>query len=417
MIEVIMDEQPFEQSSAIPKERQDRYTTWKKNTKLLYEYLNTNSNKWPSLTCQFFPDVNTKNDSHRILLSSFTSSLVPEDESLYITRISTLKHLSWASLNNFDLDEMEFKPDNSNIKLPPKNLTTELVIRFPNGDCNRARYLPQNPDLIAAASSDGSVYIFDRTKHGTAMHSRQSGFTQSYQAKLAVNNNSQSLNGENEALTIDWNHQKEGHLVVAYSDGHVKAWDITKYKRSDPVIKAPEYNYKLDESGCNDAVWMPEHNSLFAACSEDNRLSLFDTRDESNIIDISTSVHKGGINACRFNPRNSLLLASGDSIGNICLWDIRKKETPINILDHGSSISTIEWNPNLSTVLASAGQDDGLVKLWDAGSDKPVFIHGGHMLGVNDISWNMHDPWLMCSVSKDNSIQIWKPAHNLVELE
>lgn len=33
------------------------------------------------------------------------------------------------------------------------------------GEVNRARYMPQNPDLIATKTMDGSVLIFDRTKH------------------------------------------------------------------------------------------------------------------------------------------------------------------------------------------------------------------------------------------------------------
>lgn len=34
-----------------------------------------------------------------------------------------------------------------------------------NGEVNRARYMPQNPDLIATKTVMGEVYVFDRTKH------------------------------------------------------------------------------------------------------------------------------------------------------------------------------------------------------------------------------------------------------------
>jgi histone-binding protein RBBP4 len=33
------------------------------------------------------------------------------------------------------------------------------------GEVNRARYCPQNPDLIATRNVMGSTFIFDRTKH------------------------------------------------------------------------------------------------------------------------------------------------------------------------------------------------------------------------------------------------------------
>ena len=34
-----------------------------------------------------------------------------------------------------------------------------------DGEVNRARYCPQNPDLIATRTAMGSTFIFDRTKH------------------------------------------------------------------------------------------------------------------------------------------------------------------------------------------------------------------------------------------------------------
>lgn len=36
-----------------------------------------------------------------------------------------------------------------------------------DGEVNRARYMPQNPNLIATKSVKGDVFVFDRTKHET----------------------------------------------------------------------------------------------------------------------------------------------------------------------------------------------------------------------------------------------------------
>lgn len=35
------------------------------------------------------------------------------------------------------------------------------------GEVNRARYMPQNPDLIATKAVTGEVLVFDRTKHSS----------------------------------------------------------------------------------------------------------------------------------------------------------------------------------------------------------------------------------------------------------
>ena len=41
-----------------------------------------------------------------------------------------------------------------------------VVQKIPHdGEVNRARYMPQKPDIIATKTVKGDVYIFDRTKH------------------------------------------------------------------------------------------------------------------------------------------------------------------------------------------------------------------------------------------------------------
>ncbi len=41
------------------------------------------------------------------------------------------------------------------------------------------------------------------------------------------------------------------------------------------------------------------------------------------------------------------------------------------------------------------------------------FIHGGHTAKISDFSWNPNEPWVVCSVSEDNIMQIWQMAENI----
>ncbi len=41
-------------------------------------------------------------------------------------------------------------------------------------------------------------------------------------------------------------------------------------------------------------------------------------------------------------------------------------------------------------------------------------MHGGHTNHLSDFSWNLNDPWVMCSAAEDNLIQVWKVANALV---
>ena len=41
------------------------------------------------------------------------------------------------------------------------------------------------------------------------------------------------------------------------------------------------------------------------------------------------------------------------------------------------------------------------------------FIHGGHTAKISDFTWNPSDPWVICSVSEDNILQVWQMAENI----
>ena len=43
-----------------------------------------------------------------------------------------------------------------------------------------------------------------------------------------------------------------------------------------------------------------------------------------------------------------------------------------------------------------------------------LFMHGGHTNHISDFSWNMNDPWVLCSAAEDNLIQVWKVANAIV---
>ena len=43
-----------------------------------------------------------------------------------------------------------------------------------------------------------------------------------------------------------------------------------------------------------------------------------------------------------------------------------------------------------------------------------LFMHGGHTNHLADFSWNLTEPWVVCSAAEDNLIQIWKVAEVIV---
>lgn len=38
---------------------------------------------------------------------------------------------------------------------------------------------------------------------------------------------------------------------------------------------------------------------------------------------------------------------------------------------------------------------------------------GNTFFSVTDFSWNPNEPWVICSVSEDNIMQVWQMAENI----
>ena len=84
-----------------------------------------------------------------------------------------------------------------------------------DGEVNRARYMPQNPDLIATKTVKGDVFVFDRSKHETTA-------PKNGQCKPDIVLKGQSQEG----YGLAWSKLKEGHILSASEDATVAHWCV-----------------------------------------------------------------------------------------------------------------------------------------------------------------------------------------------
>ena len=82
-----------------------------------------------------------------------------------------------------------------------------------DGEVNRARYMPQNPDLIATKTVKGDVCIFDRTKHETKAPANG-------EAKPDIRLKGQTKEG----YGLSWSPVASGHILSASEDATVAYW-------------------------------------------------------------------------------------------------------------------------------------------------------------------------------------------------
>ncbi len=164
--------------------------------------------------------------------------------------------------------------------------------------------------------------------------------------------------------------------------------------------------------------------------SDDLTLQIIDVRrsDTTRAAVVARDGHSDAINALSFNPRMEYLIATASADKTIGIWDMRNLKSKIYTLEgHNDAVTSLSWHPIEPGFLGSGGYDRRVI-FWDLsrtgdeqlpedqedGPPELVFMHGGHTNHLADFSWNLNDPWLVCSAAEDNLLQIWKVADAIV---
>ena len=284
------------------------------------------------------------------------------------------------------------------------------------GEVNKARYMPQNPNMIATMCTDGRVMIWDRTKHSS-------------QPDGNIKPEMELIGHGKEGFGLSWNPHQLGHLATGTEDETVRLWDITKFSSTNKTLQ-PTRTYTYHTSLVNDVQHHPLHASLIGSVSDDLTLQILDVRSPSTTTPATQAVdgHDDAINALSFNPASEYVLATGSADKSIGLWDLRNLKSKLHALvGHTDSVTSLAWHPFEEAILGSASYDRRIC-FWDLsrvgeeqtpedaedGPPELLFMHGGHTNRISDFSWNVNDPWVLCSAAEDNLIQVWKVANAIV---
>ena len=396
----------------------EEYKIWKKNSPFLYDLVMTHALEWPSLTVQWLPDLvkpEGKDYSvQRMILGTHTSDNEPN-------------HLMIAEVR-MPLEEttVDVRKYNSSSSSERKNQAggfggvsgrIEIIQRINHkGEVNRARHMPQNPDIIATKSPSRHVLVFDRTKHPSKPH------------KNGTCNPDLTLNGHNkEGYGLCWNRLKEGHIISGSDDSLVCLWDINAAEKNKRNLAAL-CTYTGHTDVVEDVAWHCHHKDLFGSCGDDKKVNIWDTRSDSrDKAAHSNEAHTKEVNSISFNPFREFIFATGSTDKTVALWDLRKVSQRIATFEsHMDQIFSVQWSPFNEAILASCSADRR-VNIWDVskigveqspedaadGPPELLFIHGGHTDKISDFSWNQNDDWVVASVADNNVLQIWQMAENI----
>jgi WD40 repeat protein/tetratricopeptide (TPR) repeat protein len=110
------------------------------------------------------------------------------------------------------------------------------------------------------------------------------------------------------------------------------------------------------------------------------------------------------IYAAAYTPDGSVL-ALGDSLGGITLWDIATGLQRKALFAHVDSVEAIAFSPDGRKM--ASGSSDGKVVVWDTESAKQLHILSGHLDQVTSLAFSRPDGRLLATASDDGSVRLW----------
>ncbi|KAJ7024382.1 WD40 repeat-like protein [Mycena alexandri] len=412
-VEEIEDDLAAEEENKLINEE---YKTWKKNAPYLYDIVITHALDWPSLTCQWFPDKESSASkpytTHRLLLGTHTSGQAQDYLQIASVQIPKRTNASGAEkLDRADYDDERGELGGHTIPPAPRIQIIQKINHA--GEVNRARYMPQNPDLIATKAVTGEVLVFDRTKHSSEP---ERGGVCKPDIRL--------VGQTREGYGLAWNPLKTGNVLGASEDMTVCHWDINSYTKTKTTIE-PTNVFRGHTAVVGDVDWHPKDENVFASVGDDKMLMIWDTRAPT---EASTKIeaHEREILAVSFSPAQEHLLVTGSADKTVILHDMRAPAKKLHtFISHTDEVLHLSWSPHNPTIFASASSDRR-INIWDLsmigeeqtpddqedGPPELLFVHGGHTSRPTDFCWapGETENWTATSASEDNIVMVWQPT-------
>ncbi|KAJ8657350.1 hypothetical protein O0I10_006903 [Lichtheimia ornata] len=317
--------------------------------------------------------------------------------------------MKMSQLHKTQQDDSEDEDDD------PDALDEDPVLEYRsiphNGCVNRLRVMPQQDQRHIAATwaETGKVHVFDLSPYMKSLDVPGTALPKSNKPFATINNH-----GRYEGYALDWSSLDAGRLLSGDNAGLIYNTTITPSGAS--TDSAPFRGHK---SSVEDLQWSPSERNVFASCSADYTVKIWDTRNKNRSA-VSVKASNSDINVITWNHKASYLLASGHDDGVFSVWDLRQFKsnapTPVATFKwHNAPITSIEWHPTEESVLGVSGADDQ-VTLWDLsvepdaeeegrftseGVQVPpqlLFVHQGQS-EIKEIHWHKQIPGCVLSTA------------------
>lgn len=242
-----------------------------------------------------------------------------------------------------------------------------------------------------------------------------------------------------EGFAIDWSRVSRGKLATGDMHGFIQYGALTNTGYS-VLNKQPMIGHT---KSVEDIQWSPMQDNIFASCSADGTVCIWDARN--NRVGVKFKVSDTDVNVISWNRHDTNLLVSGDDHGMVRVWDMSMLSTsvgsrqqtidPVAQFDfHRHPITSIAWDPNDADTFVTTSDDD-MCTIWnlsveaDKEADASIIsgaynLTGGHMekippqllfvhmgqQNMKEVHWHEQIPGLLLTTAA-NGVHIFKPIN------
>ncbi|XP_078170862.1 protein transport protein SEC31 homolog B-like isoform X3 [Carex rostrata] len=207
-----------------------------------------------------------------------------------------------------------------------------------------------------------------------------------------------------------------GLLAGGLGDGSIGVWNpwtMISSQDQDAALVARLEKHTGPVRGLEFSTMAP---NLLASGADEGEICIWDLAKppEPNLFPPLKGVGSGAqteVSFVSWNPKFQHILASTSYNGISVVWDLRQQKPITSFSDpNRRRCSVLQWNPDMSTQLIVASDDDSSpsLRVWDVRKTiSPLKEFVGHTKGVIAMSWCPYDSSFLLTCAKDNRTICW----------
>ena len=234
--------------------------------------------------------------------------------------------------------------------------------------------------VLAAATGDGSVKIFDSTRPGSRPVADLSGHSA-------------------ETYSVDWNLHLRDLICSASWDRSVRVWDVSCGVETQKFFSHSAIAYE--------AKWSVRNSKLLGSVGGDGMLHVSDIGSSSfGRSAISIAAHQSEVLCLDWSKYNEHVVATGSVDKTVRVWDLRNPQVPVaQLCGHQLAVRRVKFSPHSDALLASCSYDM-TVKVW-AGLSQHATSFEHHSEFVIGLDWSNFRRDVIASVGWDRVVAVW----------